>query len=139
MRRELSCDPQRHFIAVVQSWMTSPDEVNEQESVSHEIAIVSLDEGEVDPGQAVGETDKASKICRQIEHYFSDANLPTDEYLLTRIRRNKQGWGEPWPTCLPWQQKSSDSLLGLGHSSSFMHSQVQQDEEALQGRRCRRS
>jgi La domain len=98
----------------MQFWMPSPDDVNEQESVSHEIATVSLDEVEVDPGQGVGETDKAAKVCRQIEHYFSDANLPTDEYLLTRIRRNKQGWGEPWPTCLPGQQKSSDSLAWSG-------------------------
>ena len=38
---------------------------------------------------------KAASICKQVDYYFSDANLPTDEYMLTRIRRNKQGWGAP--------------------------------------------
>ena len=32
-------------------------------------------------------------ILKQVEFYFSDANLPTDEFLLGRIRANKHGWG----------------------------------------------
>ena len=61
----------------------------------------------VDAEQPVTEADnsaaaKAASICKQVEHYFSDANLPTDEYMLTRIRKNKQGWGahgRPVPCC----------------------------------------
>ena len=31
-------------------------------------------------------------ITAQIEFYFSDENLPTDAFLLGRVRQNKQGW-----------------------------------------------
>lgn len=33
------------------------------------------------------------KIIKQVEFYFSDENLPTDEFLLKRVKQNKQGWG----------------------------------------------
>jgi hypothetical protein len=36
---------------------------------------------------------RAAEIVKQIEFYFSDENLPTDEFMLGKIRGNKQGWG----------------------------------------------
>lgn len=33
------------------------------------------------------------KIIKQVEFYFGDENLPTDEFLLSRVKQNKQGWG----------------------------------------------
>ncbi|CAL5183770.1 unnamed protein product [Lathyrus oleraceus] len=32
------------------------------------------------------------KIIKQVEYYFSDENLPTDKYLLSLVRRNKEGF-----------------------------------------------
>jgi len=36
----------------------------------------------------------AAEIVRQVEFYFSDANLPTDDYMLKQIRCTPEGWGE---------------------------------------------
>lgn len=36
----------------------------------------------------------AAEVLRQVEFYFSEANLPTDEFLLKQVRRSKEGWGE---------------------------------------------
>lgn len=32
------------------------------------------------------------KIIKQVEYYFSDENLPTDEYLLSFVKKNKEGF-----------------------------------------------
>jgi La-related protein 7 len=29
----------------------------------------------------------------QVEYYFSDENLPTDEFLLKYVKKNKKGFG----------------------------------------------
>ena len=33
-------------------------------------------------------------IVRQVEFYFGDANLPTDDYLMKLVKKNSEGWGE---------------------------------------------
>lgn len=30
----------------------------------------------------------------QVEYYFSDENLPNDKYMLSLIKKNKEGFGE---------------------------------------------
>lgn len=35
-----------------------------------------------------------AEIVRQVEFYFSDANLPTDDFMLKQIRRTAEGWGK---------------------------------------------
>jgi hypothetical protein len=30
----------------------------------------------------------------QVEYYFSDENLPTDEFLLKYVKKNKKGFGK---------------------------------------------
>ena len=32
----------------------------------------------------------------QVEYYFSDENLPNDKYMLSLIKKNKEGFGEYW-------------------------------------------
>lgn len=50
------------------------------------------------PPSEVADEELRSKILRQVEFYFSDANLPTDDFLLKIIRRpsgsyeNQEGW-----------------------------------------------
>jgi hypothetical protein len=34
-----------------------------------------------------------AEVVRQVEFYFSDANLPTDDFLLKQVRSNPDGWG----------------------------------------------
>ena len=31
------------------------------------------------------------RIVKQVEYYFSDENLPTDEFLLKYVKKNKKG------------------------------------------------
>ena len=67
-------------------------------------ALAALDAADVGENTSVpGEQAKAAstltpelqeKIIQQIEFYFSDENLPTDEFLLSRVKQNKMGWGE---------------------------------------------
>ena len=35
----------------------------------------------------------AAKIIKQVNFYFSDTNLPTDNFLLTQVRKTPEGWG----------------------------------------------
>lgn len=37
----------------------------------------------------------AAQIVKQVNFYFSDANLPTDAFLLKEVHKNPEGWGEP--------------------------------------------
>ena len=39
------------------------------------------------------EADLAAKIVKQVNFYFSDTNLPTDNFLLTQVRKTPEGWG----------------------------------------------
>lgn len=45
--------------------------------------------------QQEAEPDLDSKIVRQVNFYFSDTNLPTDNFLLKEVRKTPEGWGEP--------------------------------------------
>ncbi|CAN1227379.1 La-related protein 6A, partial [Linum grandiflorum] len=45
------------------------------------------------PDQAVQTDDIIKqKIIKQVEYYFSDENLPTDKYMLSLIKKNKEGF-----------------------------------------------
>mmetsp|Transcript_11438 Transcript_11438/g.27153 ORF Transcript_11438/g.27153 Transcript_11438/m.27153 type:complete len:351 (-) Transcript_11438:23-1075(-) len=37
-------------------------------------------------------TELASAILKQVEFYFGDTNLPTDEFLLQHVKKSPQGW-----------------------------------------------
>jgi len=52
---------------------------------------------EEDPHAAPAPTDPAevaAAIVKQVEFYFSDANLPTDKHLLKHVKKDPEGWGE---------------------------------------------
>ncbi|KAL6198182.1 hypothetical protein ACLB2K_027974 [Fragaria x ananassa] len=36
--------------------------------------------------------DLKQKIIKQVEYYFSDENLPNDKYMLSLIKKNKEGF-----------------------------------------------
>ncbi|XP_038719719.1 la-related protein 6A-like isoform X2 [Tripterygium wilfordii] len=50
--------------------------------------------GDGDKSTATGDPadDLKRKIIKQVEYYFSDENLPTDKYLLSFIKKNKDGF-----------------------------------------------
>ncbi|XP_045805290.1 la-related protein 6A [Trifolium pratense] len=56
-----------------------PDEGQEQDHVAETVTVVSLD-------------DLKLKIIKQVEYYFSDENLPNDKYMLSLVKRNKEGF-----------------------------------------------
>lgn len=35
-----------------------------------------------------------AQIVKQVNFYFSDANLPTDVFLLKEVQKNPEGWGK---------------------------------------------
>ena len=43
--------------------------------------------------QQDADPDLAAKIVKQVNFYFSDTNLPTDNFLLTQVRKTPEGWG----------------------------------------------
>ena len=43
--------------------------------------------------QQDADLDLAAKIVKQVNFYFSDTNLPTDNFLLTQVRKTPEGWG----------------------------------------------
>ena len=43
--------------------------------------------------QQEADPDLAAKIVKQVNFYFSDTNLPTDNFLLTQVRKTPEGWG----------------------------------------------
>ncbi|KAK3242819.1 hypothetical protein CYMTET_47490 [Cymbomonas tetramitiformis] len=47
-------------------------------------ANVTVEAGKVDPS--------VQKIITQVEFYFGDANLPTDNFLMKQVRSNPEGW-----------------------------------------------
>lgn len=67
------------------------------------------------------------KIIAQVEFYFSDENLPTDEFLLSRVKQNKQGWGtlhhhnDSAPHRLPLRSGTYCTVcLGCYHKKIFL-------------------
>lgn len=44
------------------------------------------------PETVVSLDDLKLKIIKQVEYYFSDENLPTDKYMLSLVKRNKEGF-----------------------------------------------
>jgi hypothetical protein len=78
------------------------------------------DEGDAAGASAATKAEAAAHrdaaIVKQVEFYFSDANLPTDEFLLGKIRGNKSGWGAPLPpqrsaaaNCIPRSQPARNA------------------------------
>ncbi|KAL4368327.1 hypothetical protein GQ457_05G035710 [Hibiscus cannabinus] len=47
---------------------------------------------EVSPATDVLTDDLKKKIIKQAEYYFSDENLPTDKYMMSLIKKNKEGF-----------------------------------------------
>lgn len=49
--------------------------------------------------QQAADSDLVSKIVRQVNFYFSDTNLPTDNFLLKEVKRTPEGWGARVELC----------------------------------------
>ena len=82
------------------------DELGGLDMASLDAALAMLDaaappeaEAEAAPGAAAPASalseELRQKIVKQVEYYFGDENLPNDEFLLSRVKQNKQGWGAP--------------------------------------------
>lgn len=64
--------------------------------------VIDDDQGKLPPGtgSTTGDTSAKSsngealrkEIVRQVEFYFGDANLPTDDFMLKHIKRSAEGW-----------------------------------------------
>ena len=69
---------------------------------SEPVIVDTNDHGILPPGTGSAAADSTStpsnkalvrsEVVRQVEFYFSDANLPTDEFLMKQIKRNAEGW-----------------------------------------------
>ncbi|CAI8590844.1 unnamed protein product [Vicia faba] len=71
------------------------DHVHEHDELDHDFDHAHEHEGhERDQVAETGVSldDLKLKIIKQVEYYFSDENLPTDKYLLSLVRRNKEGF-----------------------------------------------
>ena len=44
--------------------------------------------------QQSSEVDLVARIVKQVNFYFSDTNLPTDNFLLKEVRKTPEGWGK---------------------------------------------
>ena len=85
--------------------MQSSDDVDDSGSFPIEPQATSQDKyiHTTQPGTtAAGEGTIASvedkltaQIVKQVNFYFSDANLPTDAFLLKEVMKSPDGWGEP--------------------------------------------
>ncbi|KAJ1285451.1 hypothetical protein BS78_03G280500 [Paspalum vaginatum] len=60
----------------------APDIVNDDSSEIHEAGT----------GAVVLTDELRDQIVKQVEYYFSDENLPTDEFLLKYVKKNKKGF-----------------------------------------------
>ena len=83
--------------------------------------------------QQLPEPDLDSKIVRQVNFYFSDTNLPTDNFLLKEVRKTPEGWGEPSLTCAALHNMSAHPTLVCTCSACQTDSQLQADEGSQQG------
>ncbi|CAN6689523.1 unnamed protein product [Malus baccata var. baccata] len=52
----------------------------------------SDDDPDQSSGAGVLSEDLKQKIIKQVEYYFSDENLPTDKYMSSMIKKNKEGY-----------------------------------------------
>ena len=77
------------------------------------------DEGDAAGASAATKAEAAARrdaaIVKQVEFYFSDANLPTDEFMLGKIRGNKAGWGAPLP---PQRSAAANAVLAASHRAA---------------------
>ncbi|GAB4813744.1 hypothetical protein N2152v2_000790 [Parachlorella kessleri] len=48
--------------------------------------------GQPEEAQRRAQAELEAEIVRQVEFYFSDANLPTDDFLIKQVRSNPEGW-----------------------------------------------
>ena len=77
--------------------LTSSAADNEQKRL--EQATLDKDDGvppndqDLQVAAVTDQPDLAAKIVKQVNFYFSDANLPTDNYLLTQVMKTPEGWG----------------------------------------------
>lgn len=89
----LPLPPPQHNHAIV----GSPEEKGSEDQSPSSDEGVDPDHGS-DEGLAnsaatgVVTDDLKQKIIRQVEYYFSDENLPTDKYMMSLIKKNKQGF-----------------------------------------------
>lgn len=68
------------------------------------------------PGKPTGSAALAEAIRAQVEHYFSDANLPTDTHLLQQISQDPQGCGG-WAVCLAAHARGGGGSVHTDHTS----------------------
>ncbi|PRQ29445.1 putative lupus La protein [Rosa chinensis] len=88
-------------VAVTTADSTAPSPPNDSDvspvgspdhGASSEILRLPSDD---DPDQSAGGAlteDLKQKIIKQVEYYFSDENLPNDKYMLSLIKKNKEGF-----------------------------------------------
>ncbi|XP_052153477.1 la-related protein 6A [Oryza glaberrima] len=55
-------------------------------------AAVPMEPSEAGAGGVVLTDELCDRIVKQVEYYFSDENLPTDEFLIKFVKKNKQGF-----------------------------------------------
>ena len=88
--------------------MQTPDANDEVAPGSHPVVEsqeASKDLSAFAEAKAASEThqhldaDLADKIVRQVNFYFSDANLPSDNFLLKEVRKTPDGWGKLFLPC----------------------------------------
>ncbi|KAF0919936.1 hypothetical protein E2562_032342 [Oryza meyeriana var. granulata] len=61
--------------------------------VADAVGAASMEEAsEAGAGGVVLTDDLTDRIVKQVEYYFSDENLPTDEFLMKFVKKNKQGF-----------------------------------------------
>lgn len=79
-----SCDASEVQTRLQKATLDKDDEVSTDEQ--DVLVAAATDPQDADP-------DLTAKIVKQVNFYFSDANLPTDNFLLTQVRKTPEGWG----------------------------------------------
>ena len=87
----------------------TPSEVNREEAKLGDVAMTTTlntaaeDSATAAPAAAVQQAvdpDLVAKIVRQVNFYFSDTNLPTDNFLLKEVKKTPEGWGAHSELCI---------------------------------------
>ncbi|XP_006646336.1 la-related protein 6A [Oryza brachyantha] len=68
------------------------DPLAEEEDVAPVGAASAEEAPEAAAGGVVLTDELCGRIVKQVEYYFSDENLPTDEFLMKFVKKNKQGF-----------------------------------------------
>jgi len=90
--------PESTFSAPVEL-QTNVTGLSEKTSLSHDDDPVkfsknneSAEPAESQAQNLAEEQETAKKILKQVEFYFGDANLPTDNFLMKHVKSNDEGW-----------------------------------------------